>query len=331
MIDRRLPLLWLAVAACRPGATNPPPVCSSNAQCPASQPICLRVEANGGQNACGCNSDMDCHGAHCKLSKCQGCQSNADCDPGLVCADGGCGGCRSDADCSGGAVCHLGVCGVSCLVELDGGYAGRSLAALADLGAAGDAGQLLAEGFAAFGWTTNGEALGCGGQLSPLFYFCIACDGCSAGEACVAGDCACAINADCAAKGLTCRGGFCGACAADSDCPCGDVCTLGICRAGCRSDAECQALDAGMSRCAPSGHCAPCLADSDCSGGAKCYEDGCVVPCANCAYGTCNDAGRCPPCDIYAPGPPPASSDAGVCWADGGSLDAGAPDGGDAG
>ncbi len=328
-------LVGLVLAACRPASPNPPPVCNANSDCPPGQPVCLRIEANGGKNACGCNSDQDCHGAHCKFNSCQGCTTSVDCAPGLICTDGGCGGCASNADCGGGTLCHLGVCGVSCDVELDGGYAGRALTALQDVGAAGDAGALLALGYAAYGWTTSGEVPGCSGQLASLFYFCIPCDGCAAGQSCVGGDCTCATSQDCAVRGLVCVNGFCGACATDADCGCGRVCSSGICAADCASDADCQGRDAGLNRCAPSGHCAPCLSDSDCSGGAKCYEDGCVVPCDGCAYGTCNDAGRCPPCDVYAPGPPPG--DAGVCAApdagpsDGGSLDGGSPDGGDGG
>ncbi|MHB8419624.1 MAG: hypothetical protein ACYDCL_16225 [Myxococcales bacterium] len=323
MTYRRLLLFLCLAAGCPSGAPPPPPVCSANSDCPPGQPICLRIEANGGQNACGCNTNLDCHGAPCKQNSCQACQTDADCDPGLLCEDGGCGGCQGDAGCPAGTVCHLGICGVSCDVELDAGTVSRDLTALGDVGATGDAG--VAGGFAAFGWTTSGEQLGCQGQLPGLFYLCIPCDGCAAGQSCVAGDCTCATSGDCAASNLVCVNGFCGACAADSDCGCGRVCTLGRCHPACGADADCQVLDAGMNRCDPSGHCAPCLSDADCSGGAKCYEDGCVIPYAGCAYGTANDAGRCPPCEVYAPGPWPASGSGAAC------VDGGAPDGGDAG
>lgn len=100
-------------------------ICTSNSDCLSGECTGTKKRKTCAKSTVGepCRSGSDCTTGVCRNGVCQsapstgGCQTNADCPSGHVCANGVCkppttggGGCTSSKDCKNGEVCVSGVC-----------------------------------------------------------------------------------------------------------------------------------------------------------------------------------------------------------------------------
>ncbi len=195
----------------------------------------LLVAASFGIWSCGssspksttCTTSSDCSaGEVCSAGACSvvkadaGCSASSDCPAGEVCrGDRSCGACGSDAQCDGGNGCSDGGCAPSSVCKVNSDCAsGQVCKSGGTCGACVSASECASSESCVNGGCTS--AAPCTKNAS-----------CSDGQSCKAGVCAaCSANADCDA-GEACKAGACGPCAGDADCSAGSYCSSGKCAA----------------------------------------------------------------------------------------------------